>query len=1207
MVNSLVVKLLRGITFLGIMLIPFANATAEPSPLIMKIYSRQVAADLRLDLSDDTWRWLGQKKILTVATWAPQNQPLDIALSPDVYKGISADYLNIVIHQLGVPVRVLRFASITQALNSLESGESDMMIDDHGSESIDQKKFSGSLEYMADVPVLVSKEINENTPPPNSKNVFRLAVAKDYLSDKQINLLFPHAHITRYPSTASAMSALAYENYDYLLGNMANASFLIDRNYNNSLSIQAVYPAMADGSRFIVRKSNIILLQAVNAVLTAIPQHQKELINESWYLGADLTYLQQPDFFTENEREWIKRHPVVNVFAEPLYAPFTMMNSSGGFHGISMDFLHLISLRTGLQFHIVVKNNISEMIDSLANSEGSMLAAINYSPELQNRVIFTQPYLFAPFVLIVRNASDSPKGLADSSRVAVVNGNLVEERYRSKYPRIHWISADTATQAVKMVDDGEADAAVQVQTGAVYIIDRYFPGRLKIAGRVGEETATFTFGVNKDQRELENILNKTLNMIPPRTYAKIFNKWQGSPEVPLQTWRLYNTQYAIMFFLGAVLFLSSLAWGSRLRRAMKINQKIQSALISQLNFSETLLDGTPTPVYVVNQHGEVTSRNRAYDLFFQVIPTPILELSLFDQRHPLSHVFLALQADIHTSEAKNGINFKQQFTISDGVEKRIVAHWASKLGDTERQGEEIICGWNDITSLHQLMAELSDEKSRAELHSQAKGEFLSTMSHEIRTPVSAVIGLLELADTSRNAPTAEGEALRLAYSSAQSLIELIGDVLDMAKIESGMLKLSPQWVQPVKIGSSAISIFDGLAKQKGLTLRWETTIQEDIEVFIDAQRLRQLLNNYLSNAVKFTNSGEVSLVLTGEPFDGERMRLRILIRDTGIGISEEDMKKLFRPFRQLEAGLHLNGSGLGLFISADLLKIMGGTFLMNSQPGEGTSITLTFTLPFRETVFKLPALSIQPQMRERVLHVLIVDDHATNRLLLERQLLRLGCSVASATNGNAALDAMETAQIDLIITDCQMPVMDGKNLARAVRRKGKNTVIWGLTANAQEQERKECIDAGMNACFFKPLRMEQLSEALERLKLPTGDSTLLEGLINIDSLQQLALNEPGLMDKMLNQTLEENRLGMEMLRSAVAAENWAECATILHKIVGGAQLIQSKNIEEMAGAIEEQVLEGPEPEVIQMDLLRLEKDIICLDNAIIKYLQKKEH
>jgi len=1183
--------------------VTLAKDTTQTSPQPLTLYSRQPQPDLNFSLSGADWRWLGLKKEIRVATWEPQNPPLDIVLEPAIFEGISADYLSIISRQLGVQPRLLRYNSRLAALMAVSFGEADMMIDDQGSPAINATGFTASQSFMPNHPALVGKEAN-GMHLPAVDQPFKLVVAKDYLSDEQITAWYPQAKITRVATNQSAMSALAYGDFDYLLGNMANVSFFIDRNYSNAMSVLSVGPAQPSGARFIMRSDNQVLLRTINSVLAAITPLQQDAIINSWFVGPDFFFLQQPMHLTENEQQWVKAHPVVKVIANPFYAPISMLDANGSFHGISLDVLHLISLRTGIQFEMVAENHVSQMTDDLTAHKGDMIAAISFSEARADKMAFTRPYLFAPFVLVVRNSPNAPTMLGDAMRVAIVQDNQIREQYAEKYPNITWITTANASLAMKLVQEGKADAAIHIQTGANFMIERYFSGQLKIAARVSERTDTISFAVAKDQRELESILNKALADIPPRAYAKIFNKWQGSPEVRLETWKLYSTQYYVMFGLAGILVLSTLLWAFWLWRAMKVKQKAQAALLSQINFRDTLLNGSPTPIYVVDRQGLLISQNQAFDKFFAAITPEHLKLPLFDVRQPLSPLFSQLQPLLHPEHGSNGEQH-QRFTLFNGIEERIIEHWAKVLHNPAGAIDRLVCGWQDITAHEDLLLQVSAEKDNAELASKAKGSFLATMSHEIRTPVSAIIGLLELAENSRNAQTPDGEALRLAYSSSQSLIELIGDILDVAKIESGNLDLAPQWVQPVQVCSSVIAIFDGLAKQKGLSLNWQNHLNSNIEVWLDAQRLKQVLNNYLSNAVKFTQNGTVSLQLSGESLAADRLKLQIVIQDSGVGISETDSKKLFVPFSQLEAGKKQIGSGLGLVISAEIIQLMGGSYQFDSQPQQGTRITLYFDVPAR--VMTNSQKLVQPHLQEtrQSLRILIVDDHATNRLLLRRQLNALGHQVVEATNGQLAYQCWQQEKLDLIITDCHMPVMDGIALTQAIRQTGSSLVIWGLTANAQAEERARCLAAGMNDCFFKPLRMKPLSDALSVLIADVFNVPALHSLINLPQVAELAMHDENLLQQMLRQTQAENRQDLAHAQAALDQQDWATLANVLHKISGAAQIIGASSLEELVSMMEENVQDAPNAQEMAIDLAQVQTEISQLDLAITAYLNSK--
>ncbi|WP_254633571.1 transporter substrate-binding domain-containing protein [Pantoea sp. GbtcB22] len=1169
----------------------------------LTLYTRQVPAEFSFQLKDEDWRWLGLKKTLNVATWNPQNPPIDIILKPNIYEGISADYLSIVSAQLGLKINVYRYSNRDEAFNALAAGEVDTVMDDPGTPPRDEQLFTESDEYIENNPALVIKDIPSNSRVSTDK-AFTLGVAQDYLTDKQIENYYPSAKIIRYSSNQSAISALVLDKVDAMLGNITTASFQIDRNYNNILSLKEVLPVTGSGATFVVRKQDDVLLHAINTVLKAVPPLQDDAIINSWFLGPDFSWLKKPIIFTEQEESWLKKHPVINVLASPYFAPIIMQGSNGEFHGISHDLLNLIGLRTGLKFQYIAANDTDEMLKKVQSDEADMISAISYSKERSEDVSYTRPFLFAPFVLVVRNNAGAPKDLIGKLKIATTRGNTLVDSLTRQHPDITWVYAANSTLAMRLVDEGKVDGAINNQVSADYMIQRYFSGKLRIASRVGESPAEISFALGRKDRELESILNKILADIQPRSYAKILNKWQGIPDTPLQTWRLYSTQYFIMFALALLLAASTLIWAWSLRRTMKVKQQAQAELLAQLNFRDTLLDGSPTPIYVVDSSGEVISRNKAWLAFFSHASQGDLNLSLNDRRQPLSVILPSLLSLFEHPEHPEGEVHLENINVYNGKETRLIAHWAVPLRENNDNVRGVICGWQDITSRERLLEELSTARIQAEQASKEKSRFLATMSHEIRTPISAIIGLLELAQNVRKLDNPDGEAIRLAYSSSQSLLELIGDVLDMAKIESGNLELTPEWVDPKRLINSALRIFDGLARQKGLTLLAEAEIAEELEVWIDPQRLKQILFNYLSNAIKFTHTGTVGISLKSSVKTNENIKLHISVYDSGIGMSEEDRRQLFVPFKQLEEGKKQTGSGLGLVISAELLRQMDGEFNIESHPGEGTTITLTFEVKYRSVETNNVGINEQLTLSENntqhseKISVLIVDDHPTNRLLLRRQLELMGHKVIEVEDGSMALEKWHKEPVDLIITDCEMPVMNGKELAAAIRLTEVPAVIWGLTANAQQDERNACLDAGMDECIFKPVSIEQLSMLINDYFSQLSGYEELNELLDLENIRKIMGGDERLIIDTLRNTCAENNKDLAMLKLALDKADWESVDKHSHRIAGAAEVLGANAIVMLCTELQHETNRDEAYERMLVLYRRLENQLLELQEAV---------
>ena len=383
-------------------------------------------------------------------------------------------------------------------------------------------------------------------------------------------------------------------------------------------------------------------------------------------------------------------------------------------------------------------------------------------------------------------------------------------------------------------------------------------------------------------------------------------------------------------------------------------------------------------------------------------------------------------------------------------------------------------------------ARLVQAKDQAEAGNVAKAQFLANMSHEIRTPLNGVVGALDLLSHQDLRPE-QLKLLGTAISSSEALLTLLNEVLDFSKIEAGSLVLlhEPMQLQPVL--DSVVDLFSPLAQDKGLQLSMEFDPSLPAWVKGDAGRIRQVLLNLIGNAVKFTDAGHVSVRARRKPGLSEaHPRLALEVEDTGIGISPEALPRLFTPFFQADQTnrRRFGGSGLGLVISKRLTEAMGADLFVESRPGLGSTFTLELPLEALSHVPDAPSESqakdSPPPLRGRVL---LVEDNPVNRTLAVAMLNRLGIEPVEVENGLAALQATEATRFDLVLMDCQMPVMDGFEATRAIRALEQGgllqpTPIIAITANALSGDAERCLQAGMDAYLAKPYTLRALHETL---------------------------------------------------------------------------------------------------------------------------------
>jgi signal transduction histidine kinase/ActR/RegA family two-component response regulator len=415
----------------------------------------------------------------------------------------------------------------------------------------------------------------------------------------------------------------------------------------------------------------------------------------------------------------------------------------------------------------------------------------------------------------------------------------------------------------------------------------------------------------------------------------------------------------------------------------------------------------------------------------------------------------------------------------------------------EVDGKVVVTGfWRDVTETRAGAEALLRAKEIAEAANRAKSEFLAAMSHEIRTPLNGVLGMAAALETTPLTDL-QKRMIGVINESGQTLMTLLSDILDLSKIEAGRMEFESAPFDFTSLVEGVGNLFEQTAKAKGLT--FELQLGEGSRgVFLgDQTRVRQILQNLVSNAVKFTKQGSVSVRVTGKPGAEGGRDMLVEVTDTGVGIPEEARAKLFSKFTQADSSTsrQFGGTGLGLAICRELVTAMGGQIGVDSEEGKGARFWFALPLPLADdaSAAQLDAVE-EAQEEERPLRILAAEDNATNQFVLKAILGQKGLEATFVENGRLAFEAVQTGDFDVILMDLHMPEMDGLSATQAIRAlpgpKSQIPVV-AVTAEAMPEQVRKCLAAGMDAHVAKPIRPDVLYAVIEDVLTRTHSARLL--------------------------------------------------------------------------------------------------------------------
>ncbi|MDX9963907.1 transporter substrate-binding domain-containing protein [Desulfobacter postgatei] len=970
----------------GKMTKPIYAGVAKNNPTLLETVNKGIAAMSDLELADIEARWIkdpslrqfGNNAMANLLTpeekaWLKAHQvipllgdagwpPISFADPTGRYKGVAADYINLIGRRLGIRFEVISDYTWNQMTEMIKAGKA------NGITCIVKAKerepwLSFTTPYFVSPYVIVTKKETPVISGIENLAGKTLAIEEGYFLQSRLETRYPKVILKPVKNTVTALENVANGTTDAYAGNLMVIKYLLNKKGIDTLKIAAPAPWPESRLCLGIRKEWPLLVSSINKAIENISQESHPLINLHWMEDLEDTDQETMLLLSHDEKEWLKAHPTVRLGIDPVWPPFEFYSMEHGYSGLASEYIKKIAKRLNISMQPQTDMTWQQAMDKGRQKEIDLFACITPSPKRSQFLNFTKPYLSFPMVIAAGTDFPFISGLEElkGKTIAVAEGYISHEILQKDFPKFKLSPVDSVAEGLKRISQNRADVFVGNLASITYSAKQTGLANIKISA-VTPYKFELSMGVRKDWPQLVSILDKVLTNMPESEKNRIRDDWVR----------------------------------------MQFEHKTNWALLWKWILGMTLVSGT------------------------------ILGIILFSNKK------------LRKAEA----------SLMESHKKLALA-----------------------------VAEARKEKQKALAADKAKSEFLANMSHEIRTPMNAIIGMTHLIMQTRLDARQMDYAAKID-ASAKSLLNLINDILDFSKIEAGKMDME---IVP-------FSLDEAMEKLAGL-ITVKAAAKKDLEVLFrvdpeipnflkgDSLRLNQVLVNLGNNAVKFTEKGHIIVSVDMLKRYKEQVVLKFSVTDSGIGMTPEQQKKLFKVFSQADSSTtrKYGGTGLGLAISKRIIEMMGGEIFLESLAGKGS--TFSFTVPM---ALGPNAARKQPEPDDTMtgIRILVIDDNPASRQIFIQMLNNFSITARDASSGKEGLSMITAAAeqpYDLVLVDLQMPDMDGFETVREIQRimpaNRQPKIILACTMD-DEQVRSQAGDMGIESIIVKPTTASQLFESL---------------------------------------------------------------------------------------------------------------------------------
>lgn len=1009
-------------------------------------------------LTDEERAFVAALPEIRVAVPLPPARPYEIVDGHEV-SGIHPEMLQAMARTFGLRLRPVVLPSWSAVLEAAQRREVDLLMT--LGVTADRLEY---LEYTLGATPLPGALFARADSDGQDLTRARFAVERDYLVNEVIRRQYPQATIVTVDTTPDALRAVAERRADYYLGSLLEATDWLTREPVAGIEIRRLHPFGTGHYHFAVRKDWAPLAGILNKGVQSLRGEPSASLQAALAAASGVS-LPPPLALPAAERQALVRKAVWRVGAVRGLSLLNDVDARGVHAGIAAEYTEQVAQRLGIATQVVPFASVSDMLDALRGGAIDVVPFLTRTPEREREFAYSAPYVEMPYVLVARNDTPMYWGLDSlrGRRLALAARHPLRDVLAREAPEIRIVDADNGTHAMNLVAAGDADAAVEVKLFANLRINDDPYGHLRALGEVDALPAQFHFAAARAQAALIAPVDRALADIPASERERMLRRWVALDLEPRFHWQRHLPELAIAGGAALLLAAATAWWMSRLSGEVRRRRR-----------SEALLNDIATTVpgvafrYVLNADGSIRHHffTPGAKAFFGVDLDPqrtVLE-SLATRLRPeqLAEASAAQDLSMRTGEpfkitvAYDHPDGRERWLHAEAVQTRSGGHGPVWTGYVV-----------DVTPERELQARLARE-------AEARNLMLASASHELRAPTHTLTLALQSVPAEGLTPDQQA-ALRIARDAGRTLTQLLNDVLEAARADVDPLNLRPQTVVLRPLLGDIAAAWRAAARTKGLAFAYRVGDEVPAMAVLDPLRLKQILTNLLSNASKYTSAGEVALEVS---MAGPE-RLRLEVRDTGVGISADERERLFRPFATAgdAAPVPEGRTGLGLTICARLVELMGGRIALDSAPGRGT--TARVELPLHSMPDAAPGS--WPEHGR----VLVCDDDATSRLLMTQMLRRIGFDVVDTGEAAHALELWRRGGVRAVVSDLDMPGMSGMEMLAAIRREeaGRTPRTAVIVCSGSLVPTEAGADEPYDAYLVKPVQVETLAETLSALGL----------------------------------------------------------------------------------------------------------------------------